>query len=40
MERRQQGITLMSFVIVLVVVSFFALVVMKLFPMYSEFNNL
>ena len=40
MERRQQGITLMSFVFVLVVVSFFAVVVMKLFPMYSEFNNL
>ena len=40
MERRQQGITLMSFVIVLVVVSFFAVVIMKLFPMYSEYNNL
>ena len=40
MERRQQGITLMSFVIVRVVVSFFAVVIMKLFPMYSEFNNL
>ena len=40
MVRRQQGITLMSFVIVLVVVGFFALMVMKLFPMYSEYNNL
>ena len=40
MVRRQQGLTLMSFVIVLVVVAFFALVVMKLFPMYSEYNNL
>lgn len=40
MMRRQQGMTLMSFVIVLVVVGFFALVVMKLFPIYSEYNNL
>lgn len=40
MMRRQQGMTLMSFVMVLVVVGFFALVVMKLFPMYSEYNNL
>lgn len=40
MVRKQQGITLMSFVMVLVVVGFFALVVMKLFPMYSEYNNL
>ena len=40
MVRRQQGLTLMSFVIVLVVVAFFAVVVMKLFPMYSEYNNL
>ncbi|KFN43743.1 hypothetical protein N790_10900 [Arenimonas malthae CC-JY-1] len=30
----------MSFVIVLVVVGFFALVAMKLFPMYSEYFNL
>ena len=40
MVRKQQGMTLMSFVMVLVVVGFFALVVMKLFPMYSEYNNL
>lgn len=40
MARRQQGITLMSFVIVLVVVGFFALVAMKLFPIYSEYYNL
>ena len=40
MVRRQQGMTLMSFVIVLAVVGFFALIVMKLFPMYSEYNNL
>ncbi len=40
MVRRQQGMTLMSFVMVLVVVGFFAMVIMKLFPMYSEYNNL
>lgn len=40
MQSRQQGITLMSFVVVLVVVGFFALMAMKLFPMYSEYNNL
>jgi len=40
MVRRQQGMTLMSFIIVLVVVGFFAMVIMKLFPMYSEYNNL
>lgn len=39
MARKQQGITLMSFVIVLVVVGFFALVVMKLFPMYTEHHS-
>lgn len=40
MAGNQKGITLMSFVIVLVVVGFFALVAMKLFPIYSEYNNL
>jgi Tfp pilus assembly major pilin PilA len=40
MARNQKGITLMSFVVVLVVVGFFALVAMKLFPMYSENHNL
>ena len=40
MERKQKGMTLMSFIIVLAVVGFFALIAMKLFPMYSEFNNL
>jgi len=40
MERTQKGITLMSFVVVLVVVGFFALMTMKLFPMYSEYNSL
>lgn len=40
MARKPHGMTLMSFVIVLVVVGFFALVAMKLFPMYSEYFNL
>jgi hypothetical protein len=40
MVRKQQGITLMSFVMVLVVVGFFALMAMKLFPMYTEFHNM
>lgn len=40
MERKQKGITLMSFIIVLAVMGFFALITMKLFPMYSEYNNL
>lgn len=40
MARKQRGITLMSFVMVLVVVGFFALIAMKLFPMYSEYYNL
>lgn len=40
MVRKQEGITLMSFVMVLVVVGFFALMAMKLFPMYSEYHNM
>lgn len=40
MVRKPHGMTLMSFVVVLIVVGFFALVVMKLFPMYSEYFNL
>ncbi len=40
MESKQKGITLMSFIMVMVVVGFFALMAMKLFPMYSEYNNL
>jgi hypothetical protein len=39
MARRQQGITLMGFLMVLVVVGAMALIVMKLFPMYTEFHN-
>lgn len=40
MERKQKGMTLMSFIIVLAVMGFFGLITMKLFPMYSEYNNL
>ena len=40
MARKPRGMTLMSFVMVLVVAGFFALVGMKLFPMYSEYFNL
>ena len=40
MKHAQKGITLMGFVMALVVVGFGALVAMKLFPMYSEYNNL
>ncbi len=34
---RQSGLTLISFFIVLVVLGFFALIGMKLFPIYSEY---
>lgn len=37
MKRTQRGMTLLSFVIVLGVVGFFAYIGMKLFPMYSEY---
>lgn len=40
MARKQNGITLMGFMMVLIVVGFFALMAMKLFPMYSEYYNL
>ena len=40
MVSKPRGMTLMSFVIVLVVVGFFALIIMKLFPMYSEYYSL
>ena len=40
MARTQRGITLMGFLMVLVVVGFFALIAIKLFPMYSEFYNM
>jgi hypothetical protein len=37
--RRQRGITLLGFIIVMAVVGFFAYVGMKLFPMYSEYYS-
>lgn len=40
MVSKPRGMTLMSFVMILVVVGFFALVIMKLFPMYSEYYSL
>lgn len=39
MRRNQSGITLMSFLIVLVVVGCFLYIGMKIFPMYSEFYS-
>ncbi|MGN7725676.1 DUF4845 domain-containing protein [Luteimonas sp. 22616] len=39
MKRTQRGMTLLSFVIVLAVVGFFAYICMKLFPMYSEYYS-
>lgn len=33
---RQRGLTLLGFLIVLIVVAFFGLIIMKLFPVYSE----
>ena len=39
MKHSQRGMTLLSFVIVLAVVGFFAYVAMKLFPMYSEYYS-
>ena len=37
MKRKQSGLTLIGFIIVLGVVGVFAYCGMKLFPMYSEF---
>lgn len=37
--RGQQGITFLSFIIVLVVVGFFAYMAMRLFPVYQEYYN-
>ena len=39
MKRTEKGITFTSFLIVLVVLGFFALITMKLFPMYSEYYS-
>ena len=37
MDKKQRGITLMGFIMVLIVGAFFALIAMKLVPIYSEF---
>ena len=37
--KAQRGITLMGFLVVLAVVSFFFIIGAKLFPAYSEFNS-
>lgn len=34
---RQRGMTLIGFLIVLIVLAFFVLIIMKLFPVYSEY---
>ncbi|HEY2347115.1 MAG TPA: DUF4845 domain-containing protein [Xanthomonadaceae bacterium] len=39
MRRAQQGITLMGFMIVLIIVGFFAYVAMRLVPMYTEYSS-
>ncbi len=36
-NHRQQGMTLLGFLIVLVVVAFFAFLIIRLFPVYSEY---
>ncbi len=37
LNRNQQGMTLLGFLMVLVIVAFFAFLIMRLFPVYSEF---
>jgi hypothetical protein len=39
MRSRQNGITLIGFLVVLVVLGFFALIAMRLFPVYSEWYS-
>ena len=40
MRRGQRGITLIGFIFVLIVAGFFAYLVMRLFPVYSEYFSL
>ena len=35
--RTQKGITLLGFIVVLAIVGFFAFIIMRLFPVYSEY---
>ncbi|MBS0575965.1 MAG: DUF4845 domain-containing protein [Proteobacteria bacterium] len=39
LRNRQHGLTLMGFVIVLIVVGFFAYMAMRLIPMYNEYSS-
>lgn len=39
MRRRHSGITLIGFLVVLVVLGFFAFIAMRLFPVYSEWYS-
>jgi hypothetical protein len=39
MKRNQQGITLLSFLMILVIGGFFAYLVMRLFPTYTEYYS-
>ena len=36
---RQRGVTLLGFLVILAVVGFFAFIVMRLFPVYSEYYS-
>ncbi|MBS0457090.1 MAG: DUF4845 domain-containing protein [Proteobacteria bacterium] len=40
LQQAQRGITLMGFVIMLIVVGFFAYMVMRIVPMYSEYSSI
>jgi hypothetical protein len=37
MQRKQSGVTLIGFMMILAIVGFFAYIIMKLFPVYSEY---
>jgi Tfp pilus assembly major pilin PilA len=39
MKRNQQGITLISFILILAVVGFFGYILMRLFPVYTEYYS-
>lgn len=39
MKRNQQGITLISFILILAVVGFFGYLLMRLFPVYTEYYS-
>ncbi|MBP6533722.1 MAG: DUF4845 domain-containing protein [Arenimonas sp.] len=39
MKRSQQGITLISFILILALVGFFGFIGMRLFPVYSEYYS-